>query len=244
MNATRNFTGDRKVPLHSPLAGLEHRIIERWVGRFPLWIEGYHLTLMTIAWTAGLIVFGGLARRNLHWLWGSSLMLFLQWFTDSFDGALGRRRDTGIPRWGFFMDHFLDFLFMSAIFVGYAFLFSGPARDLIYLLMLVYGAMMAASFLAYGSTGQFKITYLGIGPTEIRLVLIFVNTAIVIWGSAWLTAALPWLLGIMFAGLSFIVYRTQQWIWSIDMAEKAERLRSEGKALPTSRPVTMNRNQR
>jgi len=29
----------------------------------------------------GLIIFGWLARNNHHWLLGSSLMLFLQWFT-------------------------------------------------------------------------------------------------------------------------------------------------------------------
>ncbi|MCL5269294.1 MAG: hypothetical protein M1457_01765 [bacterium] len=221
-----NFTGDKKVPLRSPLAEIEHRVIQANVGRFPAWIEGYHLTLLTIAWTVGLIVFGWLARRNHHWLWGSSLMLFLQWFTDSFDGALGRRRDTGIPRWGFFMDHFLDFIFMSAVFVGYAFLFTGPARDLLYLLMLVYGAMMVSSFLAYGATGQFKITYLGVGPTEIRLLLIVLNTALIAWGITWLAAALPGVLAAMVAGLCFIVHRTQKWIWSIDMDEKAVRMRA------------------
>ena len=56
--------------------------------------------LATIIWTAGLLVFGYLAQFNVHWLWGSSVMLAAQWFTDSFDGALGRLRDTGIPKWG------------------------------------------------------------------------------------------------------------------------------------------------
>ncbi len=54
----------------------------------------------------------------------------LQWFTDSFDGALGRHRDTGIPRWGFYMDHFLDFVFMCPVFIGWSFLFAGLNRTL------------------------------------------------------------------------------------------------------------------
>ena len=94
------FRGDRKAPLRSPLARSERWLIERAVGRFPLWIEGWHLTLLTIVWTAGILGFAFLARHDLRWLWGSSVMLAAQWFTDSFDGALGRLRDFGIPPWG------------------------------------------------------------------------------------------------------------------------------------------------
>jgi len=56
---------------------------------------------MTIPLSAGIIIFGYLAKDNFSWLWLSSLMIFLQWFTDSFDGALGKFRDTGIPKWVF-----------------------------------------------------------------------------------------------------------------------------------------------
>jgi len=89
----RGFGGDKKLPMNSLLARYEKRFIDGNVQRFPNWIEGYHLTLTTLLWSAGLIVFGWLARISYHWLWGSSLMLFLQWFTDSFDGALGRHRN-------------------------------------------------------------------------------------------------------------------------------------------------------
>ena len=95
-----SFTGDRKAPMRSPLADLEHRLIEAWAPRFPRWIEGYHLTLLTIPWTLGLLAAGWLGRQSLQWLWLSSAMLFLQWFTDSFDGKLGRLRDTGHPALG------------------------------------------------------------------------------------------------------------------------------------------------
>jgi phosphatidylglycerophosphate synthase len=189
-------------------------------GRIPAWIEGYHLTLMTIAWTAGLIGFGWLARHSLHWLWLSSLMLFLQWFTDSFDGALGRLRNTGIPLWGFYMDHFLDFLFMSAIFIGYAFLLGPPAQFLAFLIMLVYGAMMVSSFLMFGATGQFKITYLGLGPTEIRLAFIVLNTLVIFFGARLLAAVVPWALAAFCASLCVIVFQTQKGIWAMDMENK------------------------
>ena len=158
--ASEQFGGDKKVPMKSLLARTERNFIDKNVTKFPKWIEGYHLTLMTIPLSIGLVVFGYLARNNLHWLWLSSLMLFLQWFTDSFDGALGRFRDTGIPKWGFFMDHLLDFVFMCAIFIGYSFLLNAASRQIVYLLIPVFGCFMVSSFLAFGATGQFKITYL------------------------------------------------------------------------------------
>ena len=220
---TPSFQGDRKAPMVSPLATFERRLIDRWAPRFPHWIEGYHLTLLTLAWTAGLVIFGWLARGNLHWLWFSSLMLALQWFTDSFDGALGRLRDTGIPKWGYYTDHMLDFLFMAAIFVGYAFMLDGAALIFVFVAMLLYLAMMASSFLSFGVTNEFRITYLGMGPTEVRLLFIALNTLIIIFGVELLTALLPWMAVIFGVGLAIIVYTTQRAIWALDMQDKAAR---------------------
>ena len=126
--ADKEFTGDKKSPLKTFLAPYERKLIDSNLERVPNWLEGYHLTLMTILWSAGLIFFGYLAQRNLHWLWMSSLMLFLQWLTDCFDGSLGRHRDTGIPKWWYHMDHFLDFVFMASILIGYSFLFEGFSK--------------------------------------------------------------------------------------------------------------------
>jgi len=116
--STEQFGGDKKLPMRTFLARWEKNFIDANISKFPRWIEGYHLTLMTILWAVGLIAFGYLSKNNLNWLWLSSLMFALQWFTDCFDGALGRHRDTGIPKWGYYMDHLLDFVFMCSIFVG------------------------------------------------------------------------------------------------------------------------------
>ncbi len=84
------FGGDKKLPMKSLLARHERKFIDENVSKIPSWLEGYHMTLMTIIWSICLIIFGYFARENIHWLWLSSLMVFLQWFTDSFDGALSR----------------------------------------------------------------------------------------------------------------------------------------------------------
>jgi phosphatidylglycerophosphate synthase len=218
--ADKAFGGDKKLPMKSLLARHERRLIDSNIHRFPNWIEGYHLTLMTVPWSIGLIIFGWLARNNYHWLWGSSMMLFLQWFTDSFDGALGRYRDTGIPKWGFYMDHFLDFVFMSSVLIGYSFLLDGSNRQIVYLLIPVSGCFMVSSYLAFGATNEFKITYLGAGPTEIRIYFIVLNCLIICFGIGWIEKVIVYIFIVLIAVVGIVVYRTQKYIWKIDMTEK------------------------
>jgi len=220
---TEQFAGDKKLPMRTLLAKWERKFIDALVPKFPRWIQGYHLTLMTVLWSAGLIVFGYLAGRNLNWLWLSSLMLVLQWFTDSFDGALGKFRDTGIPKWGYYMDHFLDFVFMCSIFIGYSFLVEGTNKTFVFLLIPVFGCFMASSFLSFGATGEFKITYFGTGPTEIRLWFIILNCLIIWLGSGWIEKLLGIILILAVAALCVVIYRTQKYIWQVDMRDKENR---------------------
>ena len=224
MDSKGQFQGDKKLPLKSPLAKVERRFIDYCVPGFPRWVEGYHLTLATILWSAGLIVSGCLAKQDLRWLWLASGMLFMQWFTDSFDGALGRYRDTGIPKWGFYMDHFLDFIFMCGVLLGYALLFEGACRNIFFILVPIYGAFMVNSYLSFAATNEFKITFLGIGPTEVRLLLIILNTIIIIFGTAFVKKVLPVIPVFTMIALVVIVYRTQKYIWRIDMEDKRRRL--------------------
>lgn len=223
MNSKEQFHGDKKLPLKSPLAKIERKFIDYWVPKFPAWIEGYHLTLTTILWSVGLILFGYLAKQDLRWLWFSSGMAFLQWFTDSFDGALGRYRDTGIPKWGFYMDHLLDFVFMCAILIGYAMLFEGLSRNICFILIPLFGTFMVSSYLSFAATTEFKITFLGMGPTELRLFIIVLNAFIISFGTGFMEKALPFIPAVTLIALVIVVYRTQKYIWQIDMDDKQRR---------------------
>jgi phosphatidylglycerophosphate synthase len=221
--SNEKFGGDKKLPMRTLLAKWERKFIDWLTPKFPRWLQGYHLTLMTLAWSAGLIAFGLMASSNPAWLWLSSLMLVLQWFTDCFDGALGKFRDTGIPKWGYYMDHFLDFVFMCALFIGYSFLVEGTSKALVFLLIPVFGSFMASSFLSFGATGEFKITYLGAGPTEIRIAFIVLNCLLIWFGTAWIEKLLLFILILAVIFLCVVVYRTQAYIWKIDMQDKANR---------------------
>lgn len=220
----KEFKGDKKAPMRSPLAKAEKRLIDALTPHFPQWIQSYQLTLLTLPESLGLILFGYLAAaHDVRWLWGSSVMLFLQWFTDSFDGSLGRYREMGLAKWGFHMDHFLDFFFMPCIFIGYVFLMAEPLG--VYLLLalgFIYAMLMVNSFLDFGATGNFKITYLGTGPTEVRLYFIILNVFLILHGPAWFEAALPYALGLSVSALVFVVHRTQKRIWDVDMRIKRE----------------------
>ena len=214
------FTGDKKLPMRSLLARQERKFIDANVSRFPRWLQGYHLTMMTVLFSAGLIFFGYLARNNIHWLWGSSAMLFMQWFTDSFDGALGRHRDTGIPKWGYYMDHFLDFVFICSILIGYSFLLTGFDKEIIYLLIPIFGSFMVSSYLAFGATAELKITYMGMGPTEIRICFAILNCFLIWLGTAWMQKVLLYVLIVSLVFLCLVIYRTQKYIWQVDKTNR------------------------
>lgn len=223
------FQGDKKLPLKSPFAKIERKFIDALVPHFPKWIEGYHLTLMTIPLSILCILAGYLARNNLMWLWVSSFALFAQWFTDSFDGSLGRYRDTGIPKWGYYMDHLLDYVFMCALLFGYALLYDNPTRFYWFALIPIFGTFFVNSYLSFAATQDFKITFLGIGPTELRAGLIILNTFIMYGAKKAVAVGLPYAVIFFFFIVCLVVYRSQKYIWNIDMADKKARLSNEKK---------------
>ena len=107
---TNEFAGDKKELVHF-LAPLEKKFIDAACAYIPLQIGTVHLTLMTILWSGGIVMAGYLARTDMRWLWLFSVCIFLQYVTDMLDGAVGRMRNTGLIKWGFYMDHFLDYIF-------------------------------------------------------------------------------------------------------------------------------------
>ena len=213
---------DKKAPMKTLLSAPEKRFIQWLTPKFPAWVTSWQLTMMTVLWVLGVIGFGMLAGQtgNRHWLWISSVMIFMQWFTDCFDGAIGRARREGLIKWGFYMDHFLDFIFMCSVFIGWSFLFDGLHNTLVWFMSLGMGCLMVNSFLGFGATNTFKITYLATGPTEMRLYAIFVNTAITIFGIGWLEKSLLYIFIAFWLGITVVIFRTQKHIYALDMEIK------------------------
>ena len=156
-------------------------------------------------------------------MWLVSGFIALQYLSDVLDGAVGRHRDTGLVKWGFYMDHFLDFVFLASIIVGYSLALPHIAPYWFAGLLVVGGALMVNSFLSFAATNEFQISMLGIGPTEIRLFFILANAAMVFFGTAWLPIALPVILGVLTATLVWSVWQSHLRIWRIDMENKRNR---------------------
>ena len=200
----------------SLLSPLERRLARAFVPRIPLWLGTHHLTLMTLLWCAGLVVFGRLAAADLRWLWGSSVMIALQWATDFFDGKVGKHRGTGLVKWGFYMDHLLDFAFLCAVLVGYALVLPASAHLSLLLALAVFGGFMVNSFLAFAATGRFHISHGKLGPTEFRAALVLINSLLVFYGTRRMTKALPYVAACGFVALCVLAYRTQRELWLRD----------------------------
>lgn len=219
MTAEKPFAGAGKVG-ESIFTPWERKLVARYVSRVPAWLETYHLTLLTIVWSLLILLFGWLAKRNIQWLWMVSLMIVLQYVTDLFDGAVGRHRNTGLVKWGFFMDHFLDYIFLCAMITAYHTV-APPGLDFWFVLLLgLTGAHMTHSFLAFAATNEFRIAYNGVGPTEMRLAFVFINAFIIFTWPNYYHITLPALTVAVLAALIFVVVNTQRQLWHIDMEAK------------------------
>lgn len=170
------------------------------------------------------MLFGYLARTNIHWLWMVSLLIVLQYITDLFDGAVGRSRDTGLIKWGFYMDHFLDYIFLcSLVMAGY--LIAPEGLGFYYVLLLALsGGFMVNSFLSFAATNAFEIYSYGFGPTEMRIGFILINTVIILTGTEHFPYTVPLVCLGCFIGLTVMVVRSSRNLWALDMEKKSEGL--------------------
>ena len=186
----------------------------------PRFIETYHLTYLTLLWSAFIILFGWLARGDINWLWLVSVMIALQYITDLFDGALGRYRNTGLIKWGYYMDHFLDYLFLCSIIVAYSFLFPLEITIFFMGILILTAAFLVSTFLTFAASNKLSISFLNFGPTEGRIGLIVLNTLLIVFGIPLAQKALPYIIGAEVIILILMVYKTQKNLWEEDMKSK------------------------
>ena len=219
MIETQQFAGATKTNT-SFLTPLERRLAVRVLPRIPSWLETYHLTMLTLVWSGLILYFSYLAARDLRWLWGVSAMVALQYVTDHYDGKIGKYRGTGLVRWGYYMDHLLDYLFLCSVIVGYSFILPEKSRFQILIMLAIFAGYEVSTFLAFASTDRLKISYLKFGPTEFRLALIVINGLLVQYGTRQMVNGLKYVNIGAAIGLAVIIYRTHKAIWALDMEHK------------------------
>jgi phosphatidylglycerophosphate synthase len=210
------FAGDKKTG-QSLLGPVERRFIDWAVPKIPRPVMSHHLTALTAIWSAGAVLFGWLATDDLAWLNGVSVVVFLQWLTDSLDGSLGKYRKQGLVKWGFYMDHLLDLVFAGAIVIAYSFLVTAEWLEFLFLvLLLITCATMAVSFLSFAATNQFQIAYYGIGPTEIRIGYVALNTFVWLVGTEIFSWGVPVIVALNAVAFLVMATQTSRNLWAID----------------------------
>ena len=154
----------------SLLAAAEKRLLIRIAGHLPASIHSDHLTVLALA-AMGLAGLGfWLAQWDSAWLWVVVAALAVNWFGDSLDGTLARVRGVERPRYGFYVDHVLDIVGITFLLTGLA--CSGFMTPVIALSLLVAYLLVAGEvFLATAVRGVFRMSFAGVGPTELRILL-------------------------------------------------------------------------
>jgi len=214
----KTFAGDKKELVHL-LAPYEQRFIETLLPKVPQSIGTVHLTLMTLAWAAGVILSGYLAATgDLRWMWAFNACVLGQYVTDMLDGAVGRQRNTGLIKWGFYMDHFLDYIFLCSCIAGYAFLLPGSYFFLIMACLTLSAGFMVHTFLDFAITNDFKISCSLVGVSEARIVLVAFNILLMVFGTGLLVKAFPFLVAVAFIGLCALVFQSQKLYAQMDRA--------------------------
>jgi len=156
---------------NSILAAAEKRALIWMATRLPRWVNSDHLSGLGLASMAGAGLAFVLAASDP--VAGASLVVLclgLNWFGDSLDGTLARVRDQQRPRYGYYVDHVIDLAGTAMLFAGLA--ASGYMSPAIAALVVAaYFMVSAETYLATHARGVFKMAFLGIGPTELRILL-------------------------------------------------------------------------
>jgi archaetidylinositol phosphate synthase len=149
-----------------------------WLARrLPRWVLPDDLTVVGVAAAFGVCAAYQLSNNGRGWLWVASALLVVQWIGDSLDGTLARVREIQRPRYGYYVDHLVDAISTAAIGIGLG-LSPFMLLSITTLIVVAYLILSINVYLESYAFGRFAIGYGKIGPTEIRIVLIALNTAL------------------------------------------------------------------
>jgi phosphatidylglycerophosphate synthase len=159
------------------LAKPERSLLTWLAARVPRHVTPDHLTALALLASLGIAAAYLLSNRDPAWLWAASALLVVHWFGDSLDGSLARFRKIERPRYGFYLDHLADAVATTTIGIGlglspYMLLSVGLVIVVAYLLLSI------NTYLETHVFNRFTLGYGLIGPTEARIGLIGLNTAL------------------------------------------------------------------
>ncbi|MFN6934983.1 MAG: CDP-alcohol phosphatidyltransferase family protein [Tsuneonella sp.] len=167
---TEKLQSPRRIQ-RNVLASGEKRLLAWICPRLPAWVTPDRLT--GLALVAALAIGAGYALSNFHWAW---LILaiagyLVHWFGDSLDGTIARYRKIERPRFGYFIDHSADG-FASLLILGGIGASPYLRVDVAMFAVVAYLLLAVHTFLLAKVAGDFPLSHLGAGPTELRIILV------------------------------------------------------------------------
>lgn len=168
----------REAPRVLGLTGrVEKRLLLWMAARVPGAVTPDHLTLLGLASLLACGVSYAFAADHPWLLHAVNAGLVLNWLGDSLDGTLARHRRHERPRFGFYVDHLVDAF--GALFLVGGLAVSGLMTPIVGASLLVaYFLLAIQTYLAAYAIGRFKISWGGLGGTELRIVLAALNLVV------------------------------------------------------------------
>jgi archaetidylinositol phosphate synthase len=170
------FTSAQRIN-QSLTGSVEKRLLQWMAERAPRWVTSDRLTLLGLSAQIAAGVCYALSRYHHFALLGVILCIALNWLGDSMDGTLARVRQQQRPRYGFYVDHMVDIFGSVALMCGLG--FSGFLHWQTAIAMLMAFLLLSSeSYLATYALHSFELSQGIFGPTEIRILLIIGNLAL------------------------------------------------------------------
>src|SRR5712692_4004900 len=161
----------------SILASAEKRALVWLAHRMPAWVNSDQLTALGFLSLLAVGLSYWYSRYSRAGLILAIVFFVLNWFGDSLDGTLARVRNRQRPRYGFYVDHVLDACGSVFVFAGLA--LSGYMSERVAVgLLVAYFLLSIEVYLATYTVGKFHLSFAAFGPTELRLLLIAGNIAL------------------------------------------------------------------
>lgn len=192
------------------LSDPEQRALNWLAPRIPAAVTPDQLTLLGFAGAIVALIGYVASRYSPAAFWLVNVALVINWFGDSLDGAVARRRGVERHRYGFFLDQSVDVLSQAIFSIGLG--VSGIVRpEIVAIGFAAYLMMTVQSLLYTQATGVFNLATAGIGLTEIRCLFFIANALFYFWppvpfdlfGFAF---AYPDLLGMLWSGVNISLF--------------------------------------
>jgi len=163
------------------LGPLERPTLKWLSAHMPTWVTPDTCTIVGVLGALGIAASYILTAYERNFLWLASLGFVVNWLGDSLDGTLARYRKIERPVYGFFVDHTIDAFSVSVIVLGLG-LTPYVSFNVACLMLISYLLLCVLVFVRTCAVGEFKISYSKLGPTEIRVFAILLNTAMYFGG--------------------------------------------------------------